>query len=213
MTQIDMKPTIIAKSDQLNSDDLIGGPKTIKITSVTVTARAEQPCVINFEGDDGKPWKPSKSMCRILIHVWGDDGANYVGKNITLYRDQTVKWAGTEVGGIRISHMEGLTENKTIPLTISRGSKKPFTVRPLQIKQPPAQKIGGSPISDGDYQGWTQRMDDAQTIDDIKSIGVQIGQVSDRYDQASIDKLKAYYSDRMNTIKSAGADETFTGDM
>ena len=63
MTTIDMKPTIVAKSDQLNADDLIGGPKTIKITRVTVTERAEQPCVINFEGDDGKPWKPSKSMC------------------------------------------------------------------------------------------------------------------------------------------------------
>lgn len=213
MTRIDMKPTIVAKSDQLNADDLIGGPKTIKITRVTVTERAEQPCVINFEGDEGKPWKPSKSMCRILIHVWGDDGANYVGKHITLYRDQTVKWAGTEVGGIRISHMEGLTENKTVPLTISRGSKKPFTVKPLQIQQPPAQKTGGFPISDGDYQGWTQRMDEAQTIDDIKAIGGQIGQVSDSYDQASIDKLKAYYSDRMNAIKSAGDDETFPGDM
>lgn len=52
---IDMKPTIIAKSDQLNADDLIGSERTIKVTRVTVTEKAEQPCVINFEGDEGKP--------------------------------------------------------------------------------------------------------------------------------------------------------------
>lgn len=198
---IDMKPTIIAKSDQLNADDLIGSERTIKVTRVTVTEKAEQPCVINFEGDEGKPWKPSKSMCRILIHVWGDDGEKYVGKHITLYRDQSVKWAGAEVGGIRISHMEGLTENKTVPLTISRGSKKPFTVKPLKIKQTEEKKTGGFPISEGDYQGWTQRMDEAQTVDAIKQIGGQIGQVADSYDQASINKLKAYYADRLTTIK------------
>lgn len=140
-------------------------------------------------------------MCRILIHVWGDDGEKYVGKHITLYRDQSVKWAGAEVGGIRISHMEGLTENKTVPLTISRGSKKPFTVKPLKIKQTEEKKTGGFPISEGDYQGWTQRMDEAQTVDAIKQIGGQIGQVADSYDQASINKLKAYYADRLTTIK------------
>lgn len=202
MNKIDMKPTIVAKSDQLNADDLIGGPKTIKITRVTVTERAEQPCVINFEGDDGKPWKPSKSMCRILIHVWGDDGANYVGKHLTLYRDQSVKWAGAEVGGIRISHMEGLTENCTMPLTISRGSKKPFTVKPLQAQQQPAHSAGVM-ITDSDYQGWTKRMDEADTEAAIEEIGREIAKVAENYNLTSIAKLKAYYADRLGTIKQS----------
>lgn len=210
MTKIDMNPTIIAKSDQLNADDLIGGEKTIKITRVTVSPKTEQPCVINYEGDEGKPWKPSKSMCRILIHVWGDDGANYVGKSLTLYRDKTVKWGGAEVGGIRISHMSGISDQITMPLTISRGSKKPFTVKPLSVRQQPVTQqpqSEGFPITDGDYQGWTKRMDEAQSEEEIKRIGGEIGQVADRYDQPSRDKLKAYYSDRLSSIRSqAGAE-------
>ena len=130
---INMKPSIIAKSDQLNSDDLIAGSQTIKITGVRVTA-SDQPVTINYEGDGGKPFKPCKSMCRVLIMVWGDDGENYIGKSLTVFRDTSVKWGGVAVGGIRISHMEGLSEKRVVSLTITRGSKKPFTIMPLIIR-------------------------------------------------------------------------------
>ena len=63
---MDLSQTIIPKSDQLNADDLIAGPRTIRITAVS-TGNAEQPVVINYEGDNGRPYKPSKSMRRILV--------------------------------------------------------------------------------------------------------------------------------------------------
>ena len=56
---IDMRPTVIPKSDQLNADSLIGGPITIKVTKVSLLAEADQPIAISYEGDGGKPYKPA----------------------------------------------------------------------------------------------------------------------------------------------------------
>lgn len=126
-----MLETIVAKSDQLNADDLVGGiTKTIKITAVKV-AKGDQPCSLSYEGDNGKPFKPCLSMRRVLVHLWGKDGNAYVGKSMTLYRDDAVRFGPNAVGGIRISHMSDITEPITIPLTETRGKKKPYTVEPL----------------------------------------------------------------------------------
>ena len=70
---MDMSPVIIPKSDQLNSDDLIVGPITIKITDVIIRAGQEQPISIHYEGDNGKPYKACKSMCRVMVSAWGAD--------------------------------------------------------------------------------------------------------------------------------------------
>lgn len=127
----DMSQVIIAKSDQLNGDDLISGPITVKISGVKITAGTEQPVAIHYEGDGGKPWKCCKSMSRVLVSAWGPDASKYIGKSVTLYRDPTVKWGGMEVGGIRISHMSDIDRDMVIALTATRGNKKPFTVKPL----------------------------------------------------------------------------------
>lgn len=133
---IDMNETIIAKSDQLNADDLIGRPLTIQITDVKLKKGSDQPITINYVGDNGKPYKPSKGMRRVLVLVWGDEGRDYIGRSMTLYRDETVKWAGAPVGGIQISHMSNLTEPFNLSLTVSRGVKKPYTVHPLKVQKP-----------------------------------------------------------------------------
>lgn len=135
----DLTNTIEAKSDQLGADDLMSGPRTIKITKVSADpGSSEQPIVINFEGDNRKPWKPCKSMRRLLVAIWGANGNEYVGRSVTLYRDPTVKWGGLEVGGIRISHMSHIDKPVTIALTATRGNKKPTTVSPLVIQDKPA---------------------------------------------------------------------------
>ena len=128
----DMTGAIVPKSDQLNADDLIGRELTIKITGVAIKGGQEQPVSIHFEGDDGKPYKPCKSMSRILVSAWGPDSSKYVGRSMTLYRDPKVKWAGMDVGGIRISHMSDIADDLTMALTVTRANKKPFTVRPLR---------------------------------------------------------------------------------
>ena len=127
----DMKQTIIPKSDQLNADDLISGPRTITITGVSIKGGQEQPVAISFDGDDGKPYKACKSMCRVMVMAWGADSKKYIGRSMTLYRDPSVKWGGMEVGGIRISHMSDIDSTLTMALTATRSSRKPFTVKPI----------------------------------------------------------------------------------
>lgn len=134
----DMRQTIIPKSDQLNADDLIGREMTIKITAVDIKGGQEQPVSIHFEGDNGKPYKACKSMCRVMVSAWGADSKKYVGRSMTLYRDPKVKWGGMEVGGIRISHMSDIPEDMTMALTMTRANKKPFTVRPI-VNAPPTE--------------------------------------------------------------------------
>jgi hypothetical protein len=130
---VNMANFIAPKSDQLNADDLLGG-RSMTITIIRVSANpgcAEQPISINFEGDNGKPYKPCKSMRRVLVSLWGSDGSKYIGRRLTLYRDDKVKFGGVEVGGIRISHMSDVAETVTIALTASKAQRKPFTVQPL----------------------------------------------------------------------------------
>jgi hypothetical protein len=132
---IDLRGTIKPKSDQLNADDLIGGPITIRITGVMV-GEGEQPVSISFDGDGGKPFKPGKSMRRVLVNLWGPDGAAYIGRSLTIYRDEQVVFGGVEVGGIRISHMSHLQRETTMALTATKAKRKPFTVRPLVVEKP-----------------------------------------------------------------------------
>lgn len=130
--------TITAKSDQLNAEDLIGGARTVRVTNVRVNTSEDQPVLIYFEGDNGKPFKPCKTMRRLLIRIWGDDSAHYAGRAMTLYRDPDVKYGGMKVGGIRISHMSHMDARQSFFLAETRGKRKQHTVEPLQI-QPQAQ--------------------------------------------------------------------------
>lgn len=140
MNAIDMSHFIAPKSDQINADDLIGGPRTITITRVTGNeGNAEQPVNVFFDGDDGKPFRPCKSMRRVMVKVWGADTSKYPGRSMTLYRDPKVKWGGMEVGGIRISHMTDIDSPVVMALTESKQARKPYTVKPLTVEQRQAE--------------------------------------------------------------------------
>lgn len=131
----DMTPVIVPKSDQINADDLIAGPMTITIREVQIRGGQEQPVSIYFDGSE-KAYRPCKSMSRVLVQGWGADASKYVGRSLTLYRDPHVKWAGLEVGGIRISHMSHIDSEKLMMLTATKGSRKPHRVLPLQVEPP-----------------------------------------------------------------------------
>jgi hypothetical protein len=121
--------TIIPKSDRTNADDLLAGPRTIKIVSVG-EGPAEGPVALHYEGENGRPYLPCKSMRRVLVTLWGAEGSAYVGKRLTLFCDPSVKFGGEEVGGIRISHAD-IPQAMEILLTATRGKKKRFRVEPL----------------------------------------------------------------------------------
>lgn len=132
MTIIDITSAIAPKSDQLNADSLITGPRTIRIRDVKVTT-GEQPVSVFFDGDDNKPWKPGKTALRCLAMIWGDNAAKWIGLSLTIYNDESVTWGGDAVGGIRVSHMEGLSKARTLRLTKTRGKKAPVVIEPLVI--------------------------------------------------------------------------------
>ena len=131
-----MTETIAPRSDQMNADDLMTGPRTFTVAEVRAGS-AEQPVDIHLaEFPAGRPWKPSKSMRRILVAAWGKDAEQYVGKRLTLFRDPSIKFGKDEVGGIRISHMSDLSRPLKVALTVTRGKRAPYVVEPLPADAP-----------------------------------------------------------------------------
>ena len=127
---MDLTKSAEPRSDQQNYDDYISGPKTVTVTEVK-SGTPEQPVEVHLEGFPGRPFKPSKSMLRELIAAWGANTKVYAGRQLTLFGDPTVKFGKDAVGGIRISHLSHITGPLTIPLTVTRGKRAPFTVQPI----------------------------------------------------------------------------------
>ncbi|MCW2901848.1 MAG: RoPhREQ2 gp58 [Streptosporangiaceae bacterium] len=139
---LDLTETIAPRSDQMNSDDLMSGPRTFTITEVRKTGSEDQPVAIylaEFPAD--RPFKPSKSMRRVMVAAWTKDASTYVGKRLTLYRDETVRFGGQDVGGIRIQAMSHLDKPLKLALTVSKGKRAPYVVQPLAdvAPKPPAE--------------------------------------------------------------------------
>lgn len=125
-----LRDTIVPKSNQLNSEQLLYGPLTITVTSVA-RGSDDQPITIHYRGENGRPYLPCKSMRKVLIFAWGEDGNQWVGRSMTLFNDLAVKWAGVAVGGIRISHMTHIDREISLQLTATRGKKEPFIIKML----------------------------------------------------------------------------------
>lgn len=135
----DMTPIIAPKSNQLTSDDLLAGDRTITISDVAINPGTEQPCQINYNGDQGKPWYPCKTMARVLVKAWGPDAKQYIGKSVQLYRDPSVTWGGMAVGGIRIRALSHIDAAFDMALTATRGKKAMARFLPLkaEVRQHP----------------------------------------------------------------------------
>jgi hypothetical protein len=131
----DMTAVITPKSDQINADDLISGPMTIRIASVLVQGGTEQPVSMAFEGS-AKVFRPCKSMSRVIVAAWGPDSKAYTGRSMTLYRDASVKWGGMAVGGIRISHLSHIDKDMTMMLTMTKQNRAPHKVQVLRVSDP-----------------------------------------------------------------------------
>jgi hypothetical protein len=127
---MDMTESIAPKSDQMDYEDLIGGERIFTISEVRRGPSAEQPIEILL-AEFPRPWRPAKTVRRLLVAAWGADGSQYVGQRVMLFGDPTVKWAGQPVGGIRVKAMSGIDKPLTVALTVARGKRAPFTVDPL----------------------------------------------------------------------------------
>ena len=146
---MDLTKSIEPRSDQLNADDLMAGPRTVTIVEVRA-GNAEQPVeVVTQEFGPGRPFKPSKSMRRVMVAAWGPESSVYPGRRMTLFRDPTIRFGKDEVGGIRISHMSHLEKAPLkIALTVTRGKRAPFVVQALADEPAPApQASSGNPMT------------------------------------------------------------------
>ncbi|WP_233854028.1 hypothetical protein [Paraburkholderia sp. HD33-4] len=128
----DLRGTIVPKSDQLNAEQLLAGDVTITVTDVRMGSE-DQPVILHYENDEGRPYKPCKTMRKLLIFAWGEDGRAWVGKSMTLYNDQAVRFGGMVVGGIRISHLSHIEREISLSLTATKGKKAQHTILPLQV--------------------------------------------------------------------------------
>jgi len=160
---VDLTESIAPRSDQLNSDDLITGPVTVTITEVKA-GNPEQPVEVHLQEFPGRPYKPSKSMRRVLVQAWGAEASAYAGRRLTLFRNPEITFGRDKVGGIEISHMSDLPKRLTVSLMVTRGKRKPFNVDPLPDTPKPDTTIPADVVSntakalaDGaldDYLAW-----------------------------------------------------------
>ena len=198
----DMADTIAAKSDQLNADDMIGKPPmTITITGAKVVKGSDQPAALSYQGDGGKPYKPCKSMRRVLVFCWGSDSQKYIGRSMTLYRDPDVTFGSMAVGGIRISHMSHINGVQEFPLTAKKGSKKMYVVKPLQTSAPAQPQEDLPPLTGEEFLALQTEIKDSKTTDDLKEVGLKVSAAGPRMTENQKTTLNKNYKDRMTELK------------
>lgn len=129
---MDLTDTIAPRSDQINAEDLLTGPRTVTVTEVRRGQSDEQPVeIVTAEFGRARPFRPSKTVRRLLILAWGNDGDAFVGRRMTLYRDPAVRFGSEAVGGIRVSHLSHISKPMKVALTSTRGKKQAHAIEPL----------------------------------------------------------------------------------
>lgn len=157
---MDISETLAPDSQQLDAIELVNAPRTFRIERVS-KGPDDQPVQIHLEGFP-RPWRPGKSMRRVLAACWGTDASVYVGRSVRLYCDESVMFGKERVMGTRIealSHIDGV---KSVPLLVSRGKSAMFTVQPLTEAPRPAPTFEHEPTEaqvaactdDADLRAW-----------------------------------------------------------
>lgn len=135
---MDISETLAPKSDQQNFDDYLTGPRTVTVSAVNVPG-GEQPVSVDLVEYPGRPFKPNKSMRRVLAAGWGAESSAWVGRRLTLFGNPAVVYGGKAVGGIEIAEMSHLEKPLALALTATRGKRKNFTVGVLTTPTTPAR--------------------------------------------------------------------------
>lgn len=128
---MDISAALVAKSDQLNASDLTGNPIVATIRAARQPGGKGTPVFVDLEGMDGRPWKPSKGMLRVVAHVWGTETDAWVGRSVKLVNNPEVIYAGEKVGGIEVVAMSHIDKPFTIPVRISQKKVKQHHVEVL----------------------------------------------------------------------------------
>lgn len=143
---MDISATTEPRSDQQNFDDYASGPKVVTISEVR-KGTAEQPVEVHLVEFPGRPYKPSKSMRRVLIAAWGPNASAYTGRRMQLVGDPNVKFGGVAVGGIKISALSHIDKPLKLKLTVSKGKRSDHTVDPLPADAPTAAPVDEATVA------------------------------------------------------------------
>lgn len=133
MSDDDVSFALAAKSDQLNAMDIMGFDSVITIRDVSVKKTTEQPVWIYFNGDNNRPWKPSKGMLRILSAAWGARAKQWIGKSVQIFCNEEVRYGGKPVGGIQIKALSHIAHDMSFMHSESRGKRVPYPVKKLEV--------------------------------------------------------------------------------
>ena len=133
---MDITDSLAPASDQLDAIELVAGPRTFVIETVSAGS-VDQPVQVHLAGFP-RVWRPSKGMRRVLAAGWGTDASTWAGRRVTLYFEPDVTFGKDRPGGTRVSHMSDLKGGKrlSIPLLVSRGKSAMFNVEPLAEATP-----------------------------------------------------------------------------
>lgn len=140
---MDISDTLAPNSDQLDAVDLLGSPPRIFTVEKVSRGNAEQPVNLHL-AEFPRVWRPGKSMRRVLAACWGKDASQWVGRQVELYCDETVRFGGEQVGGTRISRLSHIDGPKSVPIIVKRGKSAGYKVDPLPdapAPDPNAEKI------------------------------------------------------------------------
>jgi hypothetical protein len=131
----DISDTLAPKSDQLDAVDLLGSPPRIFTITKVSKGNAEQPVQVHL-AEFPRVWRPGKSMRRVLAACWGKDAAQWVGRRVELFCDESVIFGGETTGGTRISRLSHIDEPRTVPIIIKKGRSGGYKVGPLPDAAP-----------------------------------------------------------------------------
>lgn len=130
---IDLTKAIEADSDCIVAADLTGGTKIIAITNVVeIGGKDKKKVDIHYEGMDGKPFRPCKSMLRVMCQLWETtDGQQFIGRGLELYREENCLYKGEKTPGVRICGMSHIAKPVTVLVQEKRGRGTQYEIRPL----------------------------------------------------------------------------------
>lgn len=135
---VDIGDTLAPKSEQMDAIDLLSGPRIFTVARVA-GGDDEQPINIHL-AEFPRPWRPGVTMRRLLFKLWGGKGQEYVGRQVELYNDESVRFGPDQTGGIRIRSLSHIgTKPVTVTLPASKGKYGKWTVQPLterSVKEP-----------------------------------------------------------------------------
>lgn len=137
---MDISDTLAPNSDQMDAIDLVAtGPRTFTIEKVT-KGNPDQPINVKLVEFD-RPWRPGKSMRRVLAAIWTPESSTWIGKRLTLWCDPEVTFGRDKTGGVRIKAMSHIDKPQSVLLLVTRGKTMQYTVQPLADEPKPTPSL------------------------------------------------------------------------